>query len=344
MTAHSNGASANAAAAHSYRAVSLPGAWRLAGLLFITGALSTIPGTFLLDKDFEPWMYSLTVLAILLGVACLVLPLWRLPERWLMAVPVVSTILVAIAVGITHEVFTYLYFFVALFVALVFPQPRRMAPFLALLIVALFAPLVYSDEPARETLLWAIAAGPGIVLITLVVGRLTDGLEASREAYRQLSTEDGLTGVGNYRSLIDRLRHETSRHERRNREFAVLSLDLNDFKAVNETQGHLVGDLVLAIVGSMLDLKVRTEDAVFRQGGDEFSVIAPETGRSQAEYLALRIEQAVARVSSGDFRISATVGYAVFPEDGTEPAELLDAADAHLLKRKRRSSSARVYS
>ncbi len=137
------------------------------------------------------------------------------------------------------------------------------------------------------------------MLTALVVGRLTSGLEASREAYRRLSSEDGLTGVGNYRSLIERLRHETARHQRRNREFAVLTLDLDNFKAVNETQGHLVGDLLLAIVGSMIDLKVRTEDAVFRQGGDEFSVIAPETGRDQAEELARRIEDAVSRDQLG---------------------------------------------
>ena len=315
------------------------GAWRLAGLLFITGALSTIPGTFLLDSDFEPWMYGLTALAIAIGVGCMLIPWGLLPDRLLLAVPVVGTILVAIAVGITHEVFSYLYFFVALFLALVFPEPRRMAPYLALVVLALLAPLVYSDEPTDEVLLWAIAAGPGVVLTAVVVGRLTSGLEQSREAYRQLSTEDGLTGVGNYRSLIERLRHETARHQRRGREFAVLTLDLDNFKTVNETQGHLVGDLVLAIIGSMIGLKVRTEDAVFRQGGDEFSVIAPETDRAQAEYLAQRIEEAVMRVSSGDVQISASVGCAVFPHDGTEAAELLDSADAALLARKRTSAT-----
>ena len=175
----------------------------------------------------------------------------------------------------------------------------------------------------------------------LVVGRLTAGLEESREVFRRLSTEDGLTGVGNYRSLIERLRHETARHERRGREFAVLTLDLDNFKTVNETQGHLVGDLVLAIVGSMLDLKVRTEDTVFRQGGDEFAVVAPETGRAQAERLAERIEYSISRISSGDLQLSASIGCAVFPRDGSEPGELLDAADAALLWRKRDAAAQR---
>jgi diguanylate cyclase (GGDEF)-like protein len=336
---------ANGSADPSYRAVTLRGAWRLAGLLFIVGSLSTIPGTLLLD-DFEPWKYSLTGTAILLGVLCLVVPWWRLDDRWLAVMPVVSTVLIAITVGLTDQVFTYLYFFVALWVALVFPHARQMAPFLALVVVALFAPVFYADEPVGDTLLWAAAVTPGVLITAGVVGRLTSGLESSREAYRQLSTEDGLTGVGNYRSLIERLRHETSRHQRRGREFAVLTLDLDNFKTVNETQGHLVGDLVLAIVGSMIDLKVRTEDAVFRQGGDEFSVIAPETGRIQAEQLARRIDEALSRISSGDVRLSASVGCAVFPHDGAEPGELLDAADSDLLWRKRSSAAAvpeRVY-
>jgi diguanylate cyclase (GGDEF)-like protein len=320
---------------HGYRAVSLRGAWRLAGLLFIVGSVSTIPGTFLLEEDFEPWMYSLTALAVLSGVACLLLPWWRIDSRWLALVPVLATIEIAAAVALTHYVFTYLYFFVAIYVALVFPTLRRQAPFLLLILAALLVPLLYEDEPVRRTALWALAVAPGVAFITIVVGRLTSNLEASREAYRRLSSEDGLTGVGNYRSLVERLREETARHKRRGREFALLTLDLDDFKAVNETQGHLVGDLVLAIVGSMIDLKVRTEDQVFRQGGDEFSVIAPETGRHQAELLAGRIESSLKRITSGSVQMSATVGSAVFPQDGNSPGELLDAADSALRSRKR---------
>jgi diguanylate cyclase (GGDEF)-like protein len=316
LTAPANGANGASSPAPGFRAISLRGAWRLAGFLFIAGTLSTIPGTLLLEKEFEPWMYSLTVIGVLSGLICLVIPWTRVSERWLAVVPVVATIQIAVVVAITHVVFTYLYFFVALYVA-----------------------LVYEDEPARRTLLWVLAVAPGVILIPAVVGRLTTNLEQSREAYRRLSSEDALTGVGNYRSLIERLRHETARHQRRGREFAILTLDLNDFKMVNETQGHLVGDMLLAIVGSMIDLKVRTEDAVFRQGGDEFSVIAPETGRYQAELLAGRIEDGLARISSGPVQLSASVGTAIFPHDGTDPGELLDAADAALIYRKRNDPS-----
>jgi diguanylate cyclase (GGDEF)-like protein len=343
LNAKSNGANGASSPAPGFRAISLRGAWRLAGFLFIAGTLSTVPGTLLLEKDFETWMYSLTVLGVLSGLVCLAVPWTRVSERWLAVVPVVATIQIAVVVAITHVVFTYLYFFVALYVALVFPTYRRMAFFLGVILLALLVPFLYEDEPARRTLLWVLAVSPGIILIPAVVGRLTTNLEQSREAYRRLSSEDALTGVGNYRSLIERLRHETARHQRRGREFAILTLDLNDFKAVNETQGHLVGDMLLAIVGSMIDLKVRTEDAVFRQGGDEFSVIAPETGRYQAELLAGRIEDGLARISSGSVQLSASVGCAIFPHDGADPGELLDAADAALIYRKRHDPSRQAW-
>lgn len=334
LTAPPIAAAGNGSGPPAPRAVTLRGAWRLAGLLFIVGAASTIPCTFLLGQEFEPWMYALTALGLLSGVFCLFAPWWRLDESLLGVVPVLAIVEIAVAVAVTDFVFSYLYFFVALYIALVLP--RRMTPYLVMMVVALLAPIAYEDEPVRKGLLWALAVGPGVVLTAVVVGRLTAGLEASREAYRRLSTEDGLTGVGNYRSLIERLRHETARHQRRQREFAVLTLDLDNFKTVNETQGHLVGDLLLAIVGSMIDLKVRTEDAVFRQGGDEFSVIAPETDREDAELLAGRIEESLSQISSGDVELSASVGVAVYPEDGTEPGELLDSADTALLSRKRR--------
>jgi diguanylate cyclase (GGDEF)-like protein len=317
------------------RAVSLRGAWRLAGLLFVAGALTTIPASLLLEDPIESWNYVLTALGILSGIACLVLPWQRLDERWLALVPVAATAQIAAVVALTDPVFIYLYFFVALYIGLVFPATPQMWPFLTLIMLAMLAPLVYESAPTRETLLWVLAAAPFAALSAVVIGRLTSGLQASREAYRRLSTEDGLTGVGNYRSLMERLAHETARQRRRGREFALLTLDLDNFKQVNESQGHLVGDLVLATIASTLELEVRAEDAVFRQGGDEFSVVAPETDGEEAARLSERLERAVQRISSGEVLMSATVGYAIFPQDGADPAQLLDAADSSLLARKR---------
>jgi diguanylate cyclase (GGDEF)-like protein len=80
---------------------------------------------------------------------------------------------------------------------------------------------------------------------------------------------------------------------------------------------------------------------VYRQGGDEFSVVAPETGREEAELLSRRIQRALRGIRSGDVRVSASIGTAIFPRDGSEPAELLDAADHDLRTRK---ASPRAFS
>jgi diguanylate cyclase (GGDEF)-like protein len=314
--------------------ISLRSAWRLGGVLLIVTAVTSFATAVLLDVRAGWEIDVLTAVTSFVGLLCLRAPWERWDDRWLLAIPVAALVEVAIAVALVDFVLTSLFLPVALYVALVFPRLRIAVPFLALMVIALLLPFVYSDEPTRDTALWVLVVGPAVIFVTVVTGRLTAGLHTSREAYRRLSVVDGLTGVGNYRALMTRLHHETGRHARRSREFALLTLDLNEFKVVNETSGHLVGDALLAIVGSMLDVKVRNEDGVYRQGGDEFSVIAPETGREEAAQLSNRIQRALRSIRSGDVRVSASIGTAVYPHDGADPAELLDAADMDLRSRK----------
>jgi diguanylate cyclase (GGDEF)-like protein len=186
----------------------------------------------------------------------------------------------------------------------------------------------------KEVATWLLVVGPAVVFIAAATGLLMGRLHISRETYRQLAVVDGLTGVGNYRALMERLDHEVRRHRRRGREFTVLTLDLDGFKSVNDTQGHLVGDAVLTTVASLLDIQVRTEDGVFRQGGDEFCVVAPETGDAGGKLLATRILKALNSITSGEVRLSATIGQSVYPHNGTEPSQLLEAADRDLLSRR----------
>jgi diguanylate cyclase (GGDEF)-like protein len=313
---------------------SLKSAWRLGGALLIVTAVTTLATALLLGVHIGAGIVALTAITAIIGLVCLRVPWENWDERWLFAIPVIAVVQVAIAVGLVDFVLTSLFLLVALYVALVFPSPRVSIPFLCLMVVALVLPFAYADQPSRDTALWVLVVGPAVIFVTVVAGRLTAGLHTSREAYRRLSVVDGLTGVGNYRALMTRLHHETGRHARRSREFAVLTLDLDQFKVINETNGHLVGDALLAIVGSLLDVKVRNEDGVYRQGGDEFSVVAPETGREEAEMLSRRIERALRGIRSGDVRVSASIGTAVFPHDGSDPAELLDAADLDLRSRK----------
>jgi diguanylate cyclase (GGDEF)-like protein len=315
-------------------AISVRSAWRLGGAMMIVTAVTFFATALLLSVHTGWEIDGLAAVTAILGLLCFRVPWERWDERWLFAIPLIALVQVAIAVALVDFVLTSLFLPVALYVALVFPSPRIAIPFLGLMVVALLLPFVYSDEPTRDTALWVLVVGPAVIFVTVVAGRLTAGLHTSRETYRRLSVVDGLTGVGNYRALMTRLHHETGRHARRNREFALLTLDLDEFKEVNETSGHLMGDALLAIVGSLLDVKVRTEDGVYRQGGDEFSVIAPETSREEAALLCSRIERALRGIRSGDVRVSASIGTAVFPHDGSDPAALLDAADLDLRSRK----------
>jgi GGDEF domain-containing protein len=102
------------------------------------------------------------------------------------------------------------------------------------LAVLLADPANASSDSLRNLL----ASGPTLVLTAVLVTYFRERLEAGKAAYQELSRRDPLTGVGNYRTLYERLEYEIARHQRHERRFAVLLLDLNGFKQVNETFGH----------------------------------------------------------------------------------------------------------
>jgi diguanylate cyclase (GGDEF)-like protein len=152
---------------------------------------------------------------------------------------------------------------------------------------------------------------------------------------------DPLTGLGNARLLRSRLAYEIARHHRHRRQMALLVLDLDGFKAVNDRFGHPAGDELLREVARRLNRTVREGDTVIRQGGDEFCVLAPETGFRDAERLAARVQQAVHAAAGGLDGVSASIGYAVFPDEGATPEILLARADEAGLDAKRRSRAER---
>ena len=158
-------------------------------------------------------------------------------------------------------------------------------------------------------------------------------MRAGHQALWELSRRDELTGVGNYRSLHERLAEEIARHSRHGREFGLVLLDLDGFKAVNERHGHLEGDRLLAEIGAALGDEVRVEDSVCRQGGDEFAVIAPEAGLEEAEELAARLRERVSHRGYGNDErrpVSASIGLAMYPADGHCAEDLLRIADFDL--------------
>lgn len=156
-----------------------------------------------------------------------------------------------------------------------------------------------------------------------------------REAeFRRLSSHDPLTGVGNYRALHERLHEATAVDPRR---FALLTLDVDCFKEINELHGHLEGDRLLQEVGRVLRESVRGGDVVARQGGDEFSVLLPDADLDGAAMLARRIEQALGTIEAANHEpVRASIGVAVYPQDGATPSDLLEKADVDLRRTKER--------
>jgi diguanylate cyclase (GGDEF)-like protein len=308
---------------------------KVAGILFTAGGAAALPNTFLHEPAF-PWtIYLLTALALLSGATCLLIPWQRLSRRWLHVPAIVATAEVATVTALVDPVYSWYYNLVAVYVAYCFTSRRAIAAHVGLLCAAVFAPALYEPGEARFWLARGLVMVPSLMIAAATVAYLRERFEVEHLAYRKLARIDPLTGVGNYRALREQLTSEIARHRRHHRRFTLLVVDLNDFKRINEERGHLVGDEVLRQVGRVLSESVRAQDVVTRHGGDEFSIVAPETRGREAAALAVRVEQALARAALGEGDLPACTGWAVFPEDGMTPDVLLSAADASLRHDKR---------
>jgi diguanylate cyclase (GGDEF)-like protein/PAS domain S-box-containing protein len=157
---------------------------------------------------------------------------------------------------------------------------------------------------------------------------VTERKQAESQA-RLLAVTDPLTGLGNYRRLLDVLHAEIERSGRTGRPFAVLLLDLDGLKKINDCYGHLAGSRALCRVGEVLRLFCRAIDTATRYGGDEFAVVLPETAARAAGLVASRIRNRLA-TDSEQPPLSASIGVAAYPQDGETVEALLQTADREL--------------
>jgi diguanylate cyclase (GGDEF)-like protein len=154
-----------------------------------------------------------------------------------------------------------------------------------------------------------------------------------------LATTDGLTGLLNHRNLQERLDEMLARADRHERKVCLILTDIDHFKAINDTYGHPVGDMVLREVAAILAASVRKIDLVARYGGEEFALVLDGTDAEGGAGLAERVRSEVAsrlfRCDSGNFRVTLSLGVAVYPEDARQKQVLVDRADQALYAAKR---------
>lgn len=160
------------------------------------------------------------------------------------------------------------------------------------------------------------------------------------EALRQLATRDQLTGLLNRREFDRIMAEEAERCRRFGQPLALVMVDIDHFKAVNDTHGHQAGDAVLREIAKTLTGQLRTVDRVARIGGEEFALVLMQTGRSAATEVAQRVVEAVAAspvvIESGaSLRLTISAGVAVLPDDVSWLELLIGAADRSLFAAKR---------
>ncbi|MEO8470514.1 MAG: bifunctional diguanylate cyclase/phosphodiesterase [Chloroflexota bacterium] len=160
---------------------------------------------------------------------------------------------------------------------------------------------------------------------------------------REAALQDHLTGLGNHRAFQESLGRMVERSRRHGHRFAVVMLDIDEFKRVNDTRGHAIGDDLLIEVGSLIRAAIRASDAGFRVGGDEFALILSETDAEGAAITARRIlGRGLEDRAIGDYRgpISFSAGVTACPEFGATRVELTGQADAALYRGKRAGRTA----
>jgi diguanylate cyclase (GGDEF)-like protein len=313
------------------------------------------------------WWVGRIVLALLLVVALLVehfLPRSRHPRREiagaLLAVIGLTYVLAAALRRLPPEVSRHPGAF--------FPNPEQLLPG-AILLVSLiwFRKRLSVEDSAFDRTIYAatwlnVAAqlsaaqsarlldAPFVFAQALIVlgytvalgGALLDNARLF-EQVRHLAVSDPLTGLANYRRLLDVLENETERTNRTGRTFAVLLLDLDGLKTINDSYGHLVGSRAICRLADVLRIHCRAVDTAARYGGDEFALVLPESGEEEAQRVADRIREVMANDDEPP-HLSASIGISVYRGDGERIEKLLSEADKHLYaektKRAKRNAAA----
>lgn len=213
--------------------------------------------------------------------------------------------------------------------------------------------LMLGQEADRQEAIDSLESGAAEFLITpfderelrarlIVAGRrldLQDRLISSRDEFRDQAAKDALTGVFNRRRILEILDKELELAERSDRSTGILMIDLDNFKNVNDTLGHPVGDLVLQETASRLRAMLRSYDCLGRYGGEEFLIVVPATNewelRELAERIRCTVESEPVHTALSDIRITVSIGATMATSDDRIRANVIAAAGKALYKAKK---------
>jgi len=147
------------------------------------------------------------------------------------------------------------------------------------------------------------------------------------EETKKLSIIDSLTGLGNYKYLIDSLNKEIEKAKRYELQISLIFFDLDNFKRINDTKGHEVGNMILIKISEIIKENIRSSDYAFRYGGDEFVILLPFTDKLTSRDVAERIRSEVENTEVSGVKLSASFGVASYPEDGLTCFDLIGKSD-----------------
>lgn len=170
-----------------------------------------------------------------------------------------------------------------------------------------------------------------------IVAQVTQ-LEKHRDELDHLARHDALTGLPNRRMFLEKLDESVAHARRTEKPFAVMFLDLDNFKDINDSKGHAFGDEVLKATAALLRASVRETDTVARLGGDEFVVLCAELAHEEDAFsIVMKLRERMAygvMIENCDIRIGASIGMSLYPEDGRSAADLLVSADTAMYRSK----------
>jgi diguanylate cyclase (GGDEF)-like protein len=333
---------------------------RISGAMWLTAAAIGGGAAFLPGAQHQPigWVLALSAFVFLYGLGSVtgIIPWDRATMRALGIGMAVTIPVAGLAIYLSGSSLSYiepLLVLPLLYAAFFFPKRWAWPLSIELILIAGMPLLTDPNAIANAFLPRYAALVAGFLAATWLMVGLKERLVIAEMRQREMANSDPLTGVGNRRSFDATMQRELAarrlprggRREADRRSLAVLSLDLDDFKGVNDAHGHPVGDAVLCATADSALSILRSSDTLARIGGDEFAVVAPGAGGDAARRMTASIRLAVRAGRGRDLpTASASVGWAVFPDDGEDFETLLRSADERMLRSKRTDGGDRSHS